>query len=207
MGDDITYLTLNNSFVYLSLITDAYSHRIIGHQVQNDLSAEGFIGALKMALLKRTTPLLALVHHSDRGSQYCSKSYVELLKDDQIAISMTQSGSPYDNAIAERINGILKTEFEIERNSGSMAQLKLKIAQVINIYNKLRPHDSCDSLTPDQAHLRTGALNKNWKNYRKINWERKKQENENADNSTSDDVTAPSAATSSEVAEGLIYNI
>jgi len=174
---DITYLTLNNSFVYLSLITDAYSHQIMGHQVQNDLSAEGCIGALKMALLKRTTPLLTLIHHSDRGSQYCSKSYVDILKDGKLAISMTQSGSPYDNAIAERINGILKSEFEIERNTGSMIQLRHKIDQAINVYNNLRPHDSCELLTPVQAHLKTGPLNKNWKNYKKINWELKKQEN------------------------------
>jgi putative transposase len=202
---DITYLTLNKSFVYLSLITDAYSHQIMGYQVQNDLSAEGCIGALKMALLKRTSPKLTLVHHSDRGSQYCSKSYVDLLKDGNLAISMTQSGSPYDNAIAERVNGILKTEFEIEQNTGSMAQLKLKIARVINVYNNLRPHDSCESLTPEQAHLRTGILGKNWKNYRKINWELKKQEsvNRNLKNSTSANVGAPSVPTFAEVAEGL----
>ena len=180
---DITYLTLNGSFVYLSLITDAYSHQIIGHQVQNDLSAEGCIGALKMALLKRTTPLATLVHHSDRGSQYCSKAYVEILKGDDIAISMTQSGSPYDNSVAERVNGILKVEFGIEQNTGSMTQLKLKIAQTIDVYNNLRPHDSCESLTPAQAHLRSGVLHKKWKNYRKINWEHKKQENAIANSS------------------------
>lgn len=202
---DITYLTLNNSFVYLSLITDAYSHQIMGYRVQNDLSAAGCIGALGMALLKRTTPHLSLVHHSDRGSQYCSKSYVELLKDDQIAISMTQSGSPYDNAIAERINGILKSEFDIARNTGSMAQLRLKITHAINAYNKLRPHDSCQSLTPEQAHIRTGILGKNWKNYRKINWERKKQEsvNQKLKNSTSANVGTEEVPTLAEVAEGL----
>lgn len=203
---DITYLTLNDSFVYLSLITDAYSHQIMGYQVQNDLSAEGCIGALKMAFLKRKTPLLTLIHHSDRGSQYCSKAYVDLLKDGKLAISMTQSGSPYDNAIAERINGILKSEFEIERNTGSMTQLRLKITQAIHVYNRLRPHDSCQSLTPEQAHQRTGPLNKNWKNYRKIKWESKKQEyvNEHPKNSTSANVGASSAPTFAEVAEGLV---
>ena len=198
---DITYLTLNSSFVYLSLITDAYSHQIMGYQVQSDLSAEGCIGALKMALLKRTTPLLTLTHHSDRGSQYCSKSYIDLLKDGKLAISMTQSGSPYDNAIAERVNGILKTEFEIEKSTGSMTDLKIKIARVINVYNKLRPHDSCESLTPEQAHLRAGILGKNWKNYRKINWERKKQES--LINSTSANAGTSSVPTFAEVAEGL----
>lgn len=200
---DITYLTLNNSFVYLSLITDAYSHQIMGYQVQNDLSAAGCIGALKMALLTRSTPFLTLVHHSDRGSQYCSKPYVDILKTEKMAISMTQTGSPYDNAIAERINGILKSEFEIERNTGSMAQLRLKITNAINLYNTLRPHDSCESLTPEQAHLRTGILGKNWKNYRKINWERKKQESVNLKNNTSANVGTTSVPTFAEVAEGL----
>ncbi|UIR54601.1 IS3 family transposase [Sphingobacterium sp. SRCM116780] len=201
---DITYLTLNNSFVYLSLITDAYSHQIMGHRVQNDLSAAGCIGALEMAVLKRTTPHLSLVHHSDRGSQYCSKSYIDILRTQKVAVSMTQNGSPYDNAIAERINGILKSEFEIERNTGSMIQLRDKIDHAINIYNNLRPHDSCESLTPNQAHLKTGFLNKNWKNYRKVNWERKKQESANVKNSTSIDIGDSSTAISTEVAEGLI---
>ncbi|HEY0175212.1 MAG TPA: IS3 family transposase [Pedobacter sp.] len=176
---DITYLRRNNHFVYLSLITDVYSHQVMGYQVQNDLSAEGCIGALKMALWKRTTSFLPLIHHSDRGAQYCSKAYVEILMDDHIAISMTQNGDPYENAIAERMNGILKTEFAIEDNKGSMALLKLKIDQAIYAYNHLRPHDSCGSLTPVQAHQKTGILHKNWKNYRKLRWERKKMEIKN----------------------------
>lgn len=177
---DITYLKLNSTFVYLSLITDAYSHQIMGYQVQLDLSALGCIGALEMALAIRKTSYLSLTHHSDRGSQYCSKAYVDLLQAEKIAISMTQNGDPYENAIAERVNGILKGEFNIENNTGSMEQLKLKIKQAISAYNTYRPHDSCNSLTPEQAHLRTGPLNKNWKNYRKIKWELKKQENEDS---------------------------
>lgn len=173
---DITYLKRNNSFVYLSLITDVYSHQIMGYQVQNDLSAEGCITALKMALAKRTTPLLSLIHHSDRGSQYCSKDYVKLLVGNHVAISMTQNGDPYENAVAERMNGILKNEFDIEHNKGSMAALRLKIERSVHAYNNFRPHDSCQSLTPVKAHQRTGILNKNWKNYRKLRWERKKIE-------------------------------
>jgi putative transposase len=145
---DITYLMLNSSFVYLSLITDAYSHQIVGYQVRNDLSAEGCIGALKMALANKSAGNQPLIHHSDRGSQYCSKAYVDILKDQNVAISMTQNGDPYENAIAERVNGILKTEFAIERNTGCLASLKLKIVQSIHAYNTLRPHDSCESLTP-----------------------------------------------------------
>lgn len=177
---DITYIRLNNSFVYLSLITDLYSHQIMGYQVQNDLSAEGCIGALEMALSKRTTKELPLIHHSDRGSQYCSKPYVELLRQEKVAISMTQNGSPYENAIAERVNGILKTEFKIGDFKGSLPQLKFKLDKDIHSYNHLRPHDSIEKLTPVQAHQRTGVLNKNWKNYRKIKWQRKKQETDTA---------------------------
>lgn len=172
---DITYLRLNKQFVYLSLITDAYSHQIMGYQVQNDLSAEGCIAALKMAIANRTTQLLSLIHHSDRGSQYCSKAYVDILKEENITISMTQNGDPYENAIAERVNGILKNEFDIEDNTGPMILLKLKIEKSIRAYNTLRPHDSCESLTPEQAHKRTGVLHKKWKNYRKLKWELKKQ--------------------------------
>lgn len=173
---DITYLRLNNTFVYLSLITDMYSHQIMGYHVQNDLSAEGCISALKMALSKRKTKELPLIHHSDRGSQYCSSSYVDVLSHGEVAISMTQNGSPYENAIAERVNGILKTEFNIGNFKDSMAQLKLRISRNIHDYNNMRPHDSIEKLTPVQAHQRTGILKKSWKNYRKIKWELKKQE-------------------------------
>jgi putative transposase len=175
---DITYLRLNNSFVYLSLITDAYSRRIMGYHLQNDLSAEGCLQALRMAVSKRRTLALPLMHHSDRGSQYCSKAYVDELNEAVIAISMTKNGDPYENAIAERVNGILKTEFNLERNTGTFEQLKSKLDRVINAYNTLRPHASCDYLTPLQAHQKQGELNKQWKNYSKEKWEhRQKQQN------------------------------
>lgn len=176
---DITYLRLNSSFVYLSLITDAYSHQIMGYHLQADLSAQGCGQALKMALRKRKMIHLPLIHHSDRGSQYCSKGYVELLQDEKIAISMTQNGDPYENAIAERVNGILKTEFNIQSNNGSWQQLQHKLDQIISAYNTLRPHDSCDYLTPQQAHDRTGKLNKKWKNYYRKKWDLKNKEYQN----------------------------
>jgi putative transposase len=162
---DITYLRLNSCFVYLSLITDAYSHQIMGYHLQADLSAQGCLMALKMALKKRKNTLLSLIHHSDRGSQYCSKGYVEALTEQKMAISMTQNGDPYENAIAERVNGILKNEFDMERNTGSLQQVRQKLDQVIDAYNNLRPHDSCDYLTPQQAHCKEGKLTKKWKNY------------------------------------------
>ena len=164
---DITYLRCNNCFVYLSLITDAYSHQIMGYRIQNDLSVQGCLQALEMALRKRSTPSSALIHHSDRGSQYCSKSYVELLKENNIEISMTQNGDPYENSVAERLNGILKGEFNLYRTSESLAQLQGRLDQIIQAYNTLRPHDSCDRLTPQQAHQKTGKLKKRWKNYKR----------------------------------------
>lgn len=173
---DITYLKYNNSFVYLSLITDAYSHQIMGYQVQNDLSTQGCLGALEMALQKRTRSALALIHHSDRGSQYCSKNYVSLLKDNNIGISMTQNGDPYENAIAERLNGILKSEFNFYSTAGNWMQMQEKLAKAILAYNSLRPHDSCDHLTPEQAHQKSGKLNKKWKNYKRKKWDLETQE-------------------------------
>jgi transposase InsO family protein len=164
---DITYLRCNNSFVYLSLITDAYSHQIMGYRIQNDLSVLGCLQALQMAIRKRSTPSSALIHHSDRGSQYCSKSYVELLTENNIEISMTQNGDPYENSVAERLNGILKGEFKLYSNSGSLAQLQGRMDEIILAYNTLRPHDSCDRLTPQQAHQKTGKLKKRWKNYKR----------------------------------------
>ena len=170
---DITYLRLNSSFVYLSLITDAYSRQIIGYQLQADLSAKGCIEALKMAIKQRRSRHLPLIHHSDRGSQYCSKSYVELLQEGNIAISMTQNGDPYENALAERVNGILKNEFNMAVNAGTIAQLNNKLAKIIRAYNGLRPHDSCNGLTPDQAHQQSGELTKKWKNYKRKKWDLK----------------------------------
>ena len=98
----------------------------------------------------------------------------------KVAISMTQNGSPYKNAIAERVNEISKTEFKMGDFKGSLAQLKFKLDKDIHSYNHLKPHDSIEKLTPVQAHQRTGVLNNNWKNYREIKWERKKQETETA---------------------------
>lgn len=108
---DITYLRTRNGFIYLSLVTDAYSRKIMGYHLSNNLKASGPIKALAMANRARLYPLRELIHHSDRGIQYCCNEYVQLLQNNQIRISMTQDGSPYDNAIAERVNGILKGEF------------------------------------------------------------------------------------------------
>jgi transposase InsO family protein len=165
---DITYIYLSDKkFGYLSLITDAYSRTIVGLCMNNDLSAEGPVAALEMALKDRkgNEPL---IHHSDRGSQYCSDGYINLLKENAIGISMTQSGNPRDNAIAERVNGILKQEL-LEEVYVDIAQARQGGIIAIDIYNRIRPHSSVDMMTPEQAHTQTGELKRRWKSAFKPN--------------------------------------
>lgn len=161
---DITYIHLaNNKFAYLSLVTDAYSRKIVGFYMNKDLSAEGPVKALEMALNGRTNNE-PLIHHSDRGSQYCSDAYVSLLTSAGINISMTQSGDPRDNAIAERVNGILKQELLEEIYPGlRCARQSAMIA--IDTYNRIRPHSSVDMMTPAKAHTQTGPIKRRWKGW------------------------------------------
>ena len=163
---DITYIRMINQWGYLSLITDAYSRKIVGYCFRSDLMAEGCIEALQMALKNRmyNDPI---IHHSDRGSQYCSHQYVSLLHQNHIGISMTQNGDPYENALAERINGIIKTEFNLHSSQLGFEQTYNQIKKSIKAYNEIRPHASCDYLTPEQAHLQSEYLAKRWKNYNK----------------------------------------
>ena len=165
---DITYIRLQGEkFAYLSLVTDAYSRKIIGFCVSHDLSSASCLKALQMALAQRTANL-PLIHHSDRGTQYCSRSYIALLKKKGIHISMTQSGNPRDNAIAERVNGILKQEY-LTKIYPDVKTARNAVNTNIPIYNGSRPHASLDMLTPEQAHLKTGYIKKRWKNYYQTN--------------------------------------
>lgn len=159
---DITYLRTTEGFIYLSLITDAYSRKIVGYHVSHHLKAQGCLIALNKALSSRTTTN-ALIHHSDRGIQYCCEPYVSLLQQNNISISMTQSGSPYDNAVAERVNGILKTELKLDTIFKSYSYAVAAVHQAVDAYNRLRPHMSISNLTPDQAHYSTQNLFKKWK--------------------------------------------
>jgi len=163
---DITYIAMAGKWGYLSLITDAYSRKIMGYCFREDLSALGCIEALHMALRNRIYNS-DLIHHSDRGSQYCSSQYVDILIKNKIAISMTQNGDPYENALAERINGIIKTEFNLHNTQTGFEKTTIRITDSINAYNNIRPHASCDYLTPEQAHCKTDSLKKRWKNYNK----------------------------------------
>lgn len=162
---DITYIRLKNEWGYLSMITDAYSRRIMGIAFRRDMLAEGCVDALQMALSNRIYPQEQLIHHSDRGSQYCSGDYVDVLSQHNIAISMTESGDPYENALAERMNGIIKNEFNLQSSSLTFEQTHELILQSVELYNTLRPHSSCNYLTPAQAHLQKQPLRKRWKQY------------------------------------------
>ena len=151
---DITYLRTQSGFIYLSLITDAFSRKIVGYHLSQSLKATGCIAALNKAVSGRSYPDRSLIHHSDRGIQYCCDAYVKALLDNHLQISMTQDGSPYDNAIAERVNGILKAEFDLYRTFDSYKAAIDPVCRAIATYNSIRPHFSCNLQTPDQAHRR-----------------------------------------------------
>ena len=172
---DITYIVVGNGFAYLSLITDAYSRKIVGFYLSPDLSAVGCIRALEMALRNNKKDLDRLIHHSDRGSQYCCSKYVDILNDNFIRISMTQNGDPRENAIAERVNGILKDEL-LEKAYPNYRQAVKGVSVAISIYNHQRPHGSIDYLMPNEAHFMSGELKRRWKNYYSKKDERAREE-------------------------------
>ena len=158
---DITYIRLKEKFGYLSIVTDAYSHKIIGYCLHPTLHSNGPVNALLMSAKSKRQA--TLIHHSDRGSQYCCADYVKMLEHYSIQISMTEKGDPYENAMAERVNGILKGEFLLDKTFASFADAEHTVKNAIEKYNHIRPHDSCDKLTPVQAHDHNGFLRKRWK--------------------------------------------
>ena len=160
---DITYLRLQNGFCYLSLITDEYSRKIMGWCCHATLHTEGCLEALEMALSARQYPDRKLIHHSDRGCQYCSTAYTDRLLADFIDISVTQSGSPYDNPLAESVNGQLKVELGLDATFADLASAQQACREGITAYNTVRPHGSIDYLTPQEAHQRSGPLPLRWK--------------------------------------------
>ncbi|TVR39553.1 MAG: IS3 family transposase [Cryomorphaceae bacterium] len=149
---DITYVKSQGHVYYLYLITDAYSQKIVGWHLSKDLRASSAVAALKMALRANQDITGKLIHHSDRGVQYCSEQYVKILKRHQIDISMTKPGSPQQNAIAERINGILKEEWLYDAAFENLKQGKNAIKKIISVYNSYRPHNSLGNKTPEQIH-------------------------------------------------------
>ena len=165
---DITYWKIDSGFLYISLVTDAFSRKIVGYHLADNLFAYATKEALKMALSTLSQPDLnpsQLIHHSDRGTQYCSAEYVKMLVDNNIAISMTESGDPLENAIAERVNGIIKEEYLDGYKVRGIKQAKELLDLVINLYNNERPHMSIGNLTPNQVHLNNIKTEKLWRNY------------------------------------------
>lgn len=154
---DITYIETKHSTGYLSLITDAYSRRIMGHHLHPNLHTDGVLKALQMALRQRKTDR-ALVHHSDRGSQYCSEAYQRVHRKHGLTCSMTDGYDCYQNALAERVNGILKTEL-LTATPQDLDQAELMIRQAVHIYNYDRPHMALKYKTPDAVHRASIELN------------------------------------------------
>jgi putative transposase len=160
---DITYISTRNGFAYLFLITDAYSKQIMGYHLADSLKVENALIALKMAIENRRYPERKMIHHSDRGFQYCHTTYTELLEENGITPSMTTKYDPYENAIAERVNGILKGEFDIDGIFPSLSMARREIKTVMQIYNYERPHRSCQMMTPWEAHRHGKYELKKWK--------------------------------------------
>lgn len=164
-SSDITYVATGKGFAFVSLVTDQYSKKIMGYHVHETLETAGPLKALRMALKNRRHPETLLIHHSDRGVQYCCREYTGLLERHGIQISMAAPGNPYENPVAERVNGILKTEYYLEGYFETIDQVRKAVREAIYLYNTHRPHASCDYLTPEQAHQRQGSLGKRWRKY------------------------------------------
>jgi len=159
---DITYINGRQN-IYLAMVTDAYSKKIMGYDISDSLAADGTIRALKMADKKRMYRQDLLIHHSDRGFQYCSDDYQKLLEKKKIVPSMTETYDPYANAVAERVNGIIKQEFLLEDYKVDLKTMRLLVAEAVRAYNTLRPHLSCSMYTPEQMHLQRKIKIKSYK--------------------------------------------
>lgn len=149
---DITYIGKKEKPCYLSLVTDAYSKKIMGYNVANNMDTESSVMALKMAVKSRKYKGEPLIHHSDRGVQYCADSYQKVLQNNGVKCSMTNNGDPYENAVAERVNGTLKQEFVIDQYHADLAVMRQLVKEAIEVYNNQRPHYSNHMLTPKQMH-------------------------------------------------------
>lgn len=148
---DITYIRTEEGFVYLALIMDAYSRKVVGYHLGDTLEAIGCIKALKMAIAQ-LGPGQRPIHHSDRGSQYCCGDYIQLLEAHDLKVSMTEENHCYENAKAERLNGILKQEYELGATLRNIDQARKMVKQAVDLYNNLRPHSSLGLKKPSQVH-------------------------------------------------------
>ena len=165
---DITYIGSRGNHRYLALVTDAYSKKIVGHDLSSSLSAKGAIKALKMGLKQRSYKTHDLIHHSDRGLQYCCDDYQEVLIKKNVKCSMTESYDPYANAVAERVNGILKQEFNLEEFDVKLPIMRALVKDSIKIYNTRRPHLSCQMKTPVQMHKQNSIKIRTYKKQNRL---------------------------------------
>jgi transposase InsO family protein len=164
---DITYWKTKGGHYYISFITDAYSRKIVGYHVADTMEAIESATALKMAIKTLKISAKGLIHHSDRGSQYCSSMYVNILKKEGIKISMTENGDPLENAIAERINGIIKGEYLFDYLIKTLLNAKEVLKSVVKLYNEDRPHSSIGNAVPSKVHNNDTdiEIKRLWKNY------------------------------------------
>ena len=170
---DITYIVIMDDdchyhFCYLSLILDAYSEEIVGWSVSPSLDTDSPKAALKMALKRIDGKEVNLIHHSDRGCQYASREYVNMLRSHGIKVSMTESGDPKDNAQAERINNTMKNELLKDKVFNTIEEVITAIALAVDFYNNRRPHMSVGMMTPSEAAESTGERDMKWTSYRHL---------------------------------------
>jgi transposase InsO family protein len=171
---DITYLKTKQGYAYVSFITDAFSHKIMGYHLAGNLETINTMRALQMAIeasMAEGKSLEGLIHHSDQGIQYCSSQYINLLKKQGIQISMSDKGEPLQNPIAERVNGIIKYEYLFFKNLDNRVTSMQSLHEAVYAYNTIRPHLSCNMLTPEKAHQLNQPMKKRWKNYYRRNHE------------------------------------
>ncbi len=149
---DITYLKTEQGNCYLNMITDMYSRKIVGYAIDDSMETEKMIQALKMAGKQRKNDSLPTIHHSDRGLQYCSKEYEALTRENNISLSMTENGDPYENALAERMNRTINEEFGMDKILKNKEQAKQLVQESILLYNQKRPHLALNMKTPEQVY-------------------------------------------------------
>ncbi len=164
---DLTYWDIGERFLYIHFITDSYSKKIVGYSLSETMKVDDILPSLKMAICSLNRDANDLIHHSDRGIQYCSKAYTDLLKSHNIEISMTENGDPLENALAERINGIIKLEYLEDVKFDNIIKARKSLDKAIELYNNDRPHLSCNYHTPNDIYNGKKLPKIVWKNYYK----------------------------------------
>ena len=149
---DITYLKTEEGTCYLNMVTDAYSRKIVGYAVADNMETEDMIEALRMATANKQYSQISTIHHSDRGMQYCSQEYELLTSNNNIKLSMTENSDPYENALAERMNRTIKEEFGIDKKLKNRQMVYQLIEESIFLYNNKRPHLALQMKTPEQVY-------------------------------------------------------